>query len=240
MDQLPVTNIDDVEVDPQQRVPAPSPAGQRRKGNTFTVVPKRRAAPEGLPSSPEPQQQEAPDEAPRGPTPPQAPYAQLGSLLKKRYPAVEEIEVIGGYLSLEKSCLSKTGSPGKKLKISFNESSLQSTHEYPSESSAWDSEDEDEDGDGPVADEQPSMVGRIHIPRPSFTSSPSHTNNGNDLSSYIPKHSVDFSAWQEHKESQVYQGDTADQQAQTSEEVMLTPADSSSLSDYSSEPALYF
>lgn len=42
-----------------------------------------------------------------------------------------------------------------------------------------------------------------------------------DLSSYIPKHSVDFSAWQEHKESQVYQGDTADQQAQTSEEVMV-------------------
>ncbi|XP_037339973.2 taperin [Pungitius pungitius] len=237
VDQLPVTNIDDVEVDPQQRVPAPSPMGQRRKGNTFTVVPKRRAEPEGLPSSPEPQQQEASNEAPRGPTAQQAPYAQLGSLLKKRYPAVEEIEVIGGYLSLEKSCLSKTGSLGKKLKISFNESSLQSTHEYPSESSAWDSEDEDEDG--AVADEQPSMVGRIHIPRPSITGSPSHTNNGNDLSSYIPKHSVDFSAWQEHKES-VYQEDTANQQAQMSEEVMLTPADSSSLSDYSSEPALYF
>ncbi|KAM8828861.1 taperin [Spinachia spinachia] len=237
VDQLPVTNIDDVEVDTKKRVPAPSPMGQRRKGNTFTVVPKRRAEPEGLQSSPEPRQQEASNEAPRGSTAPQAPYAQLGSLLKKRYPAVEEIEVIGGYLSLEKSCLSKTGFSGKKLKISFNESSLQSTHEYPSESSAWDSEDEDEDG--AVTDEQPSMVGRIHIPRPSFTGSPSHTNNGNDLSSYIPKHSVDFSAWQEHKET-VCQEDTANQQAQMSEEVMLTPADSSSLSDYSSEPALYF
>ncbi|XP_029300545.1 taperin [Cottoperca gobio] len=243
VDRLPVTNIDDIEVEPQQQcVPAPSPMGQRRKGNTFTVVPKRRVEAEGQPSSPEPQQ-EASSEAPPGSTPPQAPYAQLGSLLKKRYPAAEEIEVIGGYLSLAKSCISKTGSMGKKLKISFNESSLQSTYEYPSESSAWDSGDEDEEEkqDGKVADEQPSMVGRIHIPRPSFTGSPTQTNNSNDLSSYIPKHSVDFSAWQEHKhDDSVYQEDTTSQQTQMTEEVMLTPADSSSLSDYSSEPALYF
>uniref|UniRef100_A0A8D0A946 Phostensin/Taperin PP1-binding domain-containing protein n=1 Tax=Sander lucioperca TaxID=283035 RepID=A0A8D0A946_SANLU len=93
---------------------------------------------------------------PPGSTPPQAPYAQLGSLLKKRYPAAEEIEVIGGYLSLAKSCLSKTGSMGKKLKISFNESSLHSTYEYPSESSAWDSGDEDDDEklDEKLPDEQ--------------------------------------------------------------------------------------
>ncbi|XP_063745537.1 taperin isoform X2 [Eleginops maclovinus] len=236
VDQLPVTNIDDIEVEPQkQHVPAPSPMGQRRKGNTFTVVPKRKVEAEGQPSSPEPQQ-EASSEPPPVSTPPLAPYAQLGSLLKKRYPAVEEIEVIGGYLSLAKSCISKTGSTGKKLNISFNESSLQSTYEYPSETSAWDSGDEDEEEmhDGKVSDEQPSMVGRIHIPRPSFTSSPTQTNN--DLSSYIPKHSVDFSAWQEHK----HEEDNSSQQTQMTEEVMLTPADSSSLSDYSSEPALYF
>uniref|UniRef100_A0AAQ5ZV29 Phostensin/Taperin PP1-binding domain-containing protein n=1 Tax=Amphiprion ocellaris TaxID=80972 RepID=A0AAQ5ZV29_AMPOC len=156
------------------------PMVQRRKGNTFTVVPKRKVEPDAQPSSPEPQQ-EAPSEATPGSTPPQAPYAQLGTLLKKRYPAVEEIEVIGGYLSLEKSCLTKTGSMGKKLKISFNESSLQSTYEYPSESSVWDSGEEDDDDkrDGKLADEQPSMVGRIHIPRPSFTGSPTHSNNGN-------------------------------------------------------------
>lgn len=118
VDHLPVTNIDDIELEPTpQRVPVPSPMVQRRKGNTFTVVPKRRVEPEGQPSSPEPQQ-EAPSEAPPGSTPPQAPYAQLGSLLKKRYPAVEEIEVIGGYLSLAKSCLSKTGSLGKKVRRS--------------------------------------------------------------------------------------------------------------------------
>lgn len=115
VDHLPVTNIDDIEVEPQQHVPAPSPMVQRKKGNTFTVVPKRRVEPVAQPSSPEPLQ-EASSKAPPGPTPPQAPYAQLGSLLKKRYPAVEEIEVIGGYLSLAKSCLCKTGSNGKKVR----------------------------------------------------------------------------------------------------------------------------
>lgn len=115
-DHLPVTNIDDIEVEPPHRVPAPSPMVQRRKGNTFTVVPKRRAEPVAQPSSPEPQQ-EASSKAPPGSTPPQAPYTQLGSLLKKRYPAVEEIEVIGGYLSLAKSCLCKTGSTGKKVRV---------------------------------------------------------------------------------------------------------------------------
>lgn len=115
VDQLPVTNIDDIDVEPPQRVPVPSPMVQRRKGNTFTVVPNRKVEPGAQPSSTE-LQQEASTEAPAGSTPPQAPYAQLGSLLKKRYPAVEEIEVIGGYQSLEKSCLSKTGSTGKKVR----------------------------------------------------------------------------------------------------------------------------
>ncbi|XP_041825922.1 taperin [Melanotaenia boesemani] len=233
-DHLPVTNIDDIEVEPPKRVPFPSPMVQRKKGNTFTVVPKRRVEPDAQSSSPEPQQDTL-SEAPPVSTPTLAPYSQLGTLLKKRYPAVEEIEVIGGYLTLEKSCLSKTGSTGKK--ISFNESSLHSTYEYPSESSVWDSGEEDEDEDEKLADEQPSMVGRIHIPRASFAGSPSHTNN--DLSSYIPKHSVDFSTWQEQKhEDSVYQEEAASQQM--TEDVMLTPADSSSLSDYSSEPALYF
>ncbi|KAM6902923.1 taperin [Xenentodon cancila] len=240
VDQLPVTNIDDIDVEPSTRVPIPSPMVQRKKGNTFTVVPKRRVELDDQSSSLEPQQ-EASSEAPPASTAPQAPYSQLGTLLKKRYPAVEEIEVIGGYLSLAKSCLSKTGSTGKKLKISFNESSLQSTYEYPSEGSAWDSgeEDEEEKHDGKLMDEQPSMVGRIHIPRATLAGSPTHSSN--DLSSYIPKHSVDISSWQEHKhEDDVYQEDNTAVEPQVTEDVMLTPADSSSLSDYSSEPALYF
>ncbi|XP_064828214.1 taperin-like [Oncorhynchus masou masou] len=239
-DQLPVTNIDDIDVDPSQPVaPSPTPVVQRRKGNTFTVVPKRKSEPQ--PGSPEPQ--EPSGGAQTLSTPPQAPYSQLGSLLKKRYPAVEDIEVIGGYQSLGRSCLTKTGSTGKKLNISFNESSIQSTYEYPSESSVWDSEEEEDEEDvkGGEEEDKPSMVGRIHIPRPSFTSSPSHTSNSTDLSSYIPRHTVDFNTWQEHKlDDPVYQGDTNSQHAQMSEEVMLTPADSSSLSDFNSEPALYF
>lgn len=68
-----------------------------------------------------------------------------------------------------------------QLKISFNESSLHSTYEYPSESSAWDSgeEDEEEKQEENPADEQPSMVGRIHIPRASLTGSPARTANSN-------------------------------------------------------------
>ncbi|KAJ7988589.1 hypothetical protein DPEC_G00325120 [Dallia pectoralis] len=108
---LPVTNIDDIDVDPSQPVcPSPTPVVQRRKGNTFTVVPKQKSEPQ--PGCPEPQDTPS--------TPPQAPYAQLGSLLKKRYPAVEDIEVIGGYLSLGRSCLTKTGSIGKKTSTSLN------------------------------------------------------------------------------------------------------------------------
>uniref|UniRef100_W5LXB2 Taperin n=1 Tax=Lepisosteus oculatus TaxID=7918 RepID=W5LXB2_LEPOC len=233
-DRLPVTNIDDV-VASEEETP---PALRRRSGNTFTVVPRRTPEPPG--PTPAPQPSAAP---PQGP---QAPYAQLGALLKKRYPAVEEIEVIGGYLSLGRSCLSKTSSTRKKLKISFNESSLQSTFEYPSESSVWESAEEEdregEDKDGEEGEED-SGSERIFIPRPSYTSSPTHSpNTSTDLSSYTPKHSVDFSAWQEHKlEDSVSLGDPSSRRAELSAEgVMLTPADSSSLSDFSSEPALYF
>ncbi|XP_077062458.1 taperin isoform X2 [Siphateles boraxobius] len=230
IDTLPITNIDDVVVEPMPSVV--SPALQRRKGNTFTVVPKRRPETQPGPS-------ETPEVVTDSPSTPQAPYAHLGTLIKKRYPAAEEIEVIGGYLSLGRSCLSKTGSSGKKLKISFNESSLQSTFEYPSENSAWESGEEEEEGEEKRGEDDGGIIaGRISIPRASYTSSPTHSNNTTDLSSYTPKHSVEFNAWQEHKldESARREEDTS----QSTEGVMLTPADSSSLSDFSSEPALYF
>ncbi|XP_051542018.1 taperin [Myxocyprinus asiaticus] len=235
VDKLPITNIDDVVVEATATVP--SPAVQSRKGNTFTVVPKRR--PEA-PSDPVEDQEPVTDSHS---TPPasQAPYAQLGTLLKKRYPAAEEIEVIGGYLSLGRSCLSKTGSTGKKLNISFNESSLQSTFEYPSESSIWDSreeEEEEEEGEEKGEEDDRGMSRSISIPRANYTSSPIHSNNSTDLSNYTPKHSVEFNAWQKHKlDDPAVRGED---NSQCTEEVMLTPADSSSLSDFSSEPALYF
>ncbi|XP_067262122.1 taperin [Chanodichthys erythropterus] len=229
-DKLPITNIDDVVVEPMP--PILSPAVQRRKGNTFTVVPKRRPEAQSDPS-------ETPEVVTESPSTPQAPYAHLGTLIKKRYPAAEEIEVIGGYLSLGRSCLSKTGSTGKKLKISFNESSLQSTFEYPSENSVWDSGEEEEEGEEKRGEDDGGIIaGRISIPRASYTSSPTHSNNTTDLSNYTPKHSVEFNAWQEHKlDESAHRGEDT---SQSTEEVMLTPADSSSLSDFSSEPALYF
>lgn len=125
LEKLPVTNIDDIVG--ESSPPFPSPMVQRRKGNTFTVVPKRRTEPQ--PSTPvvqepapEPSQEpmQEPSTVPQGsPSSTEAPYAQLGTLLKKRYPAAEEIEVIGGYLSLGRSCLSKTGSTGRKVKYNF-------------------------------------------------------------------------------------------------------------------------
>lgn len=114
LEKLPVTNIDDIMV--ESSPPFPSPIVQRRKGNTFTVVPKRRT--EAQPSTPAVQDPVLePAAVPQGsPSSAEAPYAQLGTQLKKRYPAAEDIEVIGGYLSLGRSCLTKTGSTGKKVK----------------------------------------------------------------------------------------------------------------------------
>lgn len=108
VDKLPITNIDDIVV--ETTPPVLSPAVQRRKGNTFTVVPKRRTEDQSGPA-------ETPEVVSESQSAPQAPYAHLGTLIKKRYPAAEEIEVIGGYLSLGRSCLSKTGLTGKKVNI---------------------------------------------------------------------------------------------------------------------------
>ncbi len=108
VDKLPITNIDDIVV--ETTPPVLSPAVQKRKGNTFTVVPKRRTEDQSGPA-------ETAEVVSESPSAPQAPYAHLGTLIKKRYPAAEEIEVIGGYLSLGRSCLSKTGLTGKKVNI---------------------------------------------------------------------------------------------------------------------------
>ncbi|KAL2100394.1 hypothetical protein ACEWY4_004788 [Coilia grayii] len=107
-DRLPITNIDDVEL---PIMSTPSALMQRKTTHTITVMPIRK--PEPQPPSPEPQDSAAGSPV-AGAGAGQAPYAQLGTLLKKRYPAVDEIEVIGGYLSLGRSCLVKTGSIGRK------------------------------------------------------------------------------------------------------------------------------
>uniref|UniRef100_A0A8D1M4N4 Phostensin/Taperin PP1-binding domain-containing protein n=1 Tax=Sus scrofa TaxID=9823 RepID=A0A8D1M4N4_PIG len=127
---LPVTFIDEVDSEdevpqeaklpcsgasaPPQYHPHPSGPGhlaelQHRTGNTFTVVPKRK--PVALQANGEARPREAEEEGPGGLS---EPPAALGPSLKKRYPTVHEIEVIGGYLALQKSCLTKAGSSRKK------------------------------------------------------------------------------------------------------------------------------
>ncbi|KAJ7308075.1 hypothetical protein JRQ81_008580 [Phrynocephalus forsythii] len=66
--------------------------------------------------------------------------------------------------------------------------------------------------------------------------------NGDSLSSYTPKHSVEFSRWQEeHREGMPQRPGVFLQDADPQgNPVMLTPADKNTLSDFSSEPALYF
>ncbi|XP_067868907.1 taperin [Heterodontus francisci] len=266
-DDLPVTNIDDILVteekeNPKQPTgakstvtkdkPSEEPFGspqhpfvQRKSGNTFTIVPQRKpASRDQHPSvnTNEISQANGTDE--QSVEDPEPSLAKLGVLLKKRYPLAEEIQVIGGYLSLERSCLSKGGSTRKKMKISFNDSSLHTTFEYPSENSLI-QEGESEESD----DDEEEQSSTFFFPRPSYTSSPTSSSSPlrtNTLASaftnYTPKHAVSFNTWQEQKlDESVSDGDSSLQDTEsTTEDDMLTPADSSSHSDYSSEPALYF
>ncbi|KAI1902453.1 hypothetical protein AGOR_G00044930 [Albula goreensis] len=59
----------------------------------------------------------------------------MGEVGKKRYPTAEEIQVIGGYESLEKSCLVKHRGKHRGVKVCFDEVQLEQVCEYPSESS---------------------------------------------------------------------------------------------------------
>ncbi|NXK32245.1 TPRN protein, partial [Piprites chloris] len=222
----------------------PHSAPPQRGGSTFTVVPKRKPVVSGLQTltdaSGRPQREEEDEEEEskgRGKAMENADGPQVGIPHKKRYPSVNEIEVIGGYLSLERSCMSKTGSRRKKMKISFNETSLQTMFEYPSESSLAE-EEEEEEGHASETEEEKSCP--FYIPRPNGTLHPS-TPNSADLSSYTPKHSVKFSEWQEQKyEGPAAEGPLPKEADSHGNQDMLTPAEKGGLSDFSSEPALYF
>nr|DBA20573.1 TPA: hypothetical protein GDO54_017335 [Pyxicephalus adspersus] len=101
-----------------KRGPMESQAMQRRKGNTITVNPRKAPVCENGVAATETKTQTAkPDSG------------------KKRYPTVDEIKVIGGYLALSRSCLAKNIRDKKKMNISFPEAELERTFEYPSESS---------------------------------------------------------------------------------------------------------
>ncbi|XP_034561254.1 uncharacterized protein ppp1r18 [Notolabrus celidotus] len=91
--------------------------GQVKRGATITISPRKPTAVAG--STPGP--------TTAGST---APTAEPG---KKKYPTVEEIEVIGGYQNLDKSCLVKMRGTPKRGKVCFDEDQLEQLCEYPSE-----------------------------------------------------------------------------------------------------------
>ncbi|XP_075415869.1 taperin isoform X2 [Tenrec ecaudatus] len=168
--KLPVTFIDEVDSDEEMTPESKTPPWYRlhpvepehplglkpHRGNTFMVLPKRKPGPvEELHSgqaSGVTQPREVEEEA-------VGPHSDPGTMLKKRYPAAHEIEVIGGYLALQKSCLTKAGASRKKMKISFNDKSLQTTFEYPSESSLLRSEEEEEEEADSEGSGSESMTG---------------------------------------------------------------------------------
>ncbi|XP_069097428.1 taperin isoform X2 [Pleurodeles waltl] len=223
--ELPVTYIDDI-VGSEDReaksdsksdtfVPSYRPHSgpseiHFKGGNTFTIVPKRKPVISQYETLSELGREQEEDEEDDGGSKNKssggsdAPYSELGLVLKKRYPTVDEIEVIGGYMSLKKSCLAKNVSTRKKMKISFNESSLQTMFEYPSESSLTEDDPEEEDGSDSEPEEEEKPYS-LFLPRPSFITGntsnnslrPNSSNSG--LSSYTPKHSVEYSKWQEKK-----------------------------------------
>ncbi|CAM5102507.1 unnamed protein product [Natator depressus] len=123
------------------------------------------------------------------------------------------------------------------MKISFNETSLQTTFEYPSESSLV----EEEESSSEAEDDEEDKPSSLFVPRPTCTM---HANvPGSGFSSYTPKHAVEFSRWQEQEyEEQPASaaGPPLKEANAPGNQVTLTPADQSGLSDFSSEPALYF
>ncbi|XP_052579198.1 taperin [Peromyscus californicus insignis] len=265
---LPVTFIDEVdsEEEASQEAKLPSSAAgvppqyhlhlarpghtselPNRGSNTFIVVPKRKPEtlqePHFSQANGQSQQQEAEEQDADSLS---GPHTALENTLKKRYPTVHEIEVIGGYLALQKSCLIKAGSSRKKMKISFNDKTLHTTFEYPSESSLAqeEAEEEEEEGEEDGEEEEVGLDSEkpfaLFLPRATFVSSvgpeiPRLPDGSSGLSSYTPKHSVAFSKWQEQTVVQ-----TPSEVEPPPKEVMLTPASQNDLSDFRSEPALYF
>ncbi|XP_005083763.1 LOW QUALITY PROTEIN: taperin [Mesocricetus auratus] len=266
--ELPVTFIDEVDSEEEASQEAKLPSSAvgvapqyhldlarpghtselpNRGSNTFIVVPKRK--PEALQephfrqANGQSQQQEAEEQDADSLS---GPHTALENTLKKRYPTVHEIEVIGGYLALQKSCLIKAGSSRKKMKISFNDKSLQTTFEYPSESSLAqeeaeeDEEEGEENGEEEEAEPDSEKPFSVFLPRATFISSvgpesPRLPDGSSGLSSYTPKHSMAFMKWQEQTVVQApSEGELP------LKEVMLTPASQNDLSDFRSEPALYF
>ncbi|XP_037649899.1 uncharacterized protein ppp1r18 [Sebastes umbrosus] len=108
--------------------------GQVKRGATITITPKKPAGGGGVtgpttgctavgskPSKTSSQQAQT--------------TSGVAEPVKKKYPTVEQIEVIGGYQNLDKSCLIKNRGNPKRGKVCFDEDQLEQVCEYPSETS---------------------------------------------------------------------------------------------------------
>ncbi|XP_077086351.1 uncharacterized protein ppp1r18 isoform X2 [Siphateles boraxobius] len=102
--------------------------GPGKRGTTITITPRRPAGISSFSSIPT----GTPKAAPPASTPAPAP-SNTRETGKKRFPTAEEIEVIGGYLNLERSCLVKSRATTKAVKVCFDEVQLERVCEYPSE-----------------------------------------------------------------------------------------------------------
>lgn len=110
--------------------PSPSPTlfsirsasgGQVKRGATITITPKKSGGVTARPT------------AASVKTPAQQTTPSVVEAVRKKYPTVEEIQVIGGYQSLDKSCLVKNRGTPKRGKVCFDEDQLEQVCEYPSE-----------------------------------------------------------------------------------------------------------
>ncbi|XP_054879665.1 histone H3.v1-like [Poeciliopsis prolifica] len=110
--------------------------GQVKRGPTITITPRKpvvggatgSAAKPGT-AVPAPASSSGSAKAP----PQQTMSPTVDEPTKKKYPTVEEIEVIGGYQNLERSCLVKSKVTPKRGKVCFDEDQLEQVCEYPSE-----------------------------------------------------------------------------------------------------------
>ncbi|XP_045915655.1 uncharacterized protein ppp1r18 isoform X1 [Micropterus dolomieu] len=124
--------------------PTPSPVrfliksasgGQVKRGATITISPKKPHGEGGGVTGSTTKPKVAGVTATKASSQQAQTVSAVAEPVKKKYPTVEEIEVIGGYQNLEKSCLVKNRGTLKRGKVCFDEDQLEQVCEYPSETS---------------------------------------------------------------------------------------------------------
>ncbi|KAM9496032.1 uncharacterized protein ppp1r18 [Clarias gariepinus] len=143
--QLPTTNSTNAQIEPTRRTTPlftirSATGGPGKRGATITITP-RKSGPTGTPSS----TVTTPKVSTSSVTTPKAPR-NAPEQRKNRYPTAEEIQVIGGYQNLERSCLVKNRGSPKMMRVCFDDSQLECVCTYPSEESVVGEEGFSNDG----------------------------------------------------------------------------------------------